>query len=136
MGGDGILVVMRRKVGMELRLLRHSPWVFTLVVSTCVVALLGRQSMKHRFRRPELMRPALAGLWWGAAASLICNDAGVLAASMVILYGCAWMFTELDPNPDSDNPHPPAPSPPTAASSLRFGAAGNPAGEGETLTSS
>jgi hypothetical protein len=90
-GGDPITTVIRRKLGMELRLLLHSPWTLTLVVSATSLALLGRKSSSNQ-KQPN-SKTILTGLWCGAAACLIFNDAGVLAAAMVMLYGCAWAFT-------------------------------------------
>ena len=39
---------------------------------------------------PPNSRAALAGLFSGAAACLLCNDSGVTAAAMTLLYGWAW----------------------------------------------
>ncbi len=94
-GGDGILMVIRRKLGMELRLFRHSPWTFTLLIGASALALIHRQTAKFRYREVITTRTIFTGLWWGASAALLCNDAGVLAAAMIMLYGCAWAFTGL-----------------------------------------
>ncbi len=98
-GGDSISMVIRRKLGMELRLLKHSPWTVTLIVGAAILALSGRQKARLRFRQPVIARTMRMGLWWGACASLLFNDAGVLAAAQVMLYGCAWSFTALESNP-------------------------------------
>jgi len=90
-GGDEISVVIRRKLAMELHLVLHSPWMVTLAAAAWVLAAQGRRIMKCR--DPMTARAVLAGLWCGAAACLIFNDAGVLAAAMVLLFGCAWALT-------------------------------------------
>jgi hypothetical protein len=95
-GGDAITTVIRRKLGMELRLLRHSPWTLTLIAGAAAMAVLGRRLIRSPRHDQKATRITLNGLWCGAAACAIFNDAGVLAAAMVMLYGCAWAFTVTD----------------------------------------
>jgi hypothetical protein len=100
-GGGSILGIARRKLLLEGYLLLHSPWSATLLLSAAALAWFWRH---HRTRLlptspPYTTRAVLAGLASGALASLVCNDSGVTAAALILLYGWAWSLLRL-PAPD------------------------------------
>jgi len=94
-GGDGVRTVIKRKLAMELHLLIHSPWTFTLLISSIVLMGLRKRLAANPGGRDQRSdRAVFAALFGGAVAALLFNDAGVLAAALVTLYGCAWAILE------------------------------------------
>lgn len=92
LGGDTMVTVLKRKLRMEARLITHSPWSVTLGVCVASLVLMQRNLSRFKTRSVRSDRVVFWGLSSGAAAALIFNDAGVLAAAMILLFGCAWMF--------------------------------------------
>ncbi len=89
--GESRSAILRRKLGMEMRLLTHSPWMPTLVAGACGVWFLRRNRASGSWRR------ALTGSLLGGAACLVFNDAGVLAASNVFLVSAAASLLVPEP---------------------------------------
>jgi hypothetical protein len=78
---DGLGAIALRKAALNARLLVHSPWALCLVAS---VALLP--TARRRLVRAEAAS-ALTVLIVGAAAMLVANDSGVVAAGMALAVG-------------------------------------------------
>ena len=87
-GGDSVLHVFVRKLAMEARLLVHSPWTATMAV--CILGLY-----LTRDRGISRGRANLTTMWMLAAAAVAVafNDAGVIAAALILLAGAADHFT-------------------------------------------
>lgn len=109
-GGGSLPEIMLRKLQLEGWLLLHSAWSATLAVSAA--ALVGiRRAAPRLFvaRRPHA---ALTGIGAGALACLLCNDSGLTAAALLLLYGWAWAALEatrtdlLAPPPEERLPPP------------------------------
>ena len=94
-GGDTLPGIARRKLALEAYLFLHSPWSATMVVSACALGWL-RRTYPQRFAGIQ-QEAAFAGLVCGAVASLLCNDSGVTAAALILLYGCAEKLMEVIP---------------------------------------
>jgi hypothetical protein len=96
-GGDTLYGIAQRKLTLEGYLLLHSPWSATLAVCAFSLwwlqrahpALFASDNAETRTRRA-----VFAGLLAGALASLLCNDSGVTAAALILLYGWAWAILE------------------------------------------
>lgn len=87
--------IVRRKLRMNLMLMRFSPWSRLLLVSGLSLAyLLYHRRERLRARYPLLWQSMLA-LLAGAAAGLALNDSGVLpAAEMVVAVTAAALYAE------------------------------------------
>lgn len=95
-GGGSLLQIALRKLTMEGTLLIRSPWSLTLWASALGFLFL-------RSRLPNLSanaKIAYSGILAGVVASLLVNDAGVLAAALILLYGTALfcLSTASEPN--------------------------------------
>jgi hypothetical protein len=93
-GGGNLLAIARRKLALEGYLLLHSPWSATLLVCALALAWLWHSAPQCFASRSA--RATLAGLVAGAVASLLCNDSGITAAALVLLYGWAWASIVVD----------------------------------------
>ncbi len=87
-GGGGLADILRRKLQLEGWLLLHSSWSAALLTA-------GACLLWIRFTHPALFLPrrqkaTLAGIGSGALACLLCNDSGLTAAALLLLYGWAW----------------------------------------------
>ncbi len=92
-GSGGILATVKRKLLMEMRLIVHSPWMVTLLTAGFSALALAR-SLKNsaRSEQSDRTRKALfAGASAGAVVAFAVNDAGVLAAAMVLIYLCCGL---------------------------------------------
>jgi hypothetical protein len=92
-GGDTLWGIAQRKLTLEGYLLLHSPWSATLAVCAFGLWWLCRAHpalLSPDDTEPKTRRAVLAGLVAGAVASLLCNDSGVTAAALILLYGWAW----------------------------------------------
>lgn len=105
-GGGSLLSVLHRKALMERHLLRHSPWSLTLLACICALLWIRTTRWRRLFVSPKgpAARAAFAGIVTGAFASLLFNDAGVLAATMVLLYGCAWALLSASSRRETAQP--------------------------------
>ncbi|HZT42584.1 MAG TPA: hypothetical protein VFA07_10500 [Chthonomonadaceae bacterium] len=92
-GGDTLWGIARRKLALEGYLFLHSPWSATMVVSAGALWWL-RRKQPERFSGIA-QEAVLAGLVCGAVASLLCNDSGVTAAALILLYGWSEKLTEV-----------------------------------------
>lgn len=91
-GGGSLLEILRRKLQLEGWLLLHSAWSPTLLVAAAALAWIRRAFPNpFAYRRPQA---ALVGIAVGAIACLLCNDSGLTASSLVLLYGWAWAALE------------------------------------------
>lgn len=86
------LVIARRKVGMNFRLALHSVW-SGAGLAACAAVWLARRR-KRLAADPPGAGILLAGFVWGAAAMLVFNDSGVVAAAEMMLLGAAgsWLL--------------------------------------------
>ena len=97
-GGDTLPGIAHRKLALEGYLLLHSPWSLTLL--TCLACLwhlyrLSPGLLRHRDLVEERSRYASwVGLMAGAVVSLLCNDSGVTAATMILLYAWVWLLVQ------------------------------------------
>jgi hypothetical protein len=101
-GGGSLLDIALRKLQMEGTLLMRSPWSLTLWASA-----LGFGFLRSRLKEVHSnLRTASAGIIAGAVASLLFNDAGVLAAALIVLFGAAMLCLEMTQNANltSSNP--------------------------------
>ena len=102
--GGGIFAAASRKLLLEGHLLLHSPWSAALLVASIGFAYIiekrskeNREWKASRSDEPSTINPQLStiyGLVAGAIASLLCNDSGVTAAAMIMLFGFAWAMTQ------------------------------------------
>ena len=91
-GGGSLPEILRRKLQLEGWLLLHSAWSATLVVAAASLAWIRRTSPDlFASRRPHA---ALLGISFGAVACLLCNDSGLTAAALLLIYGWAWAALE------------------------------------------
>ncbi len=91
-GGGSLPEILLRKLHLEGWLLLHSAWSATLVVAAASLVWIRRTSplfVSHR--RPHA---TLIGIGAGALACLLCNDSGLTAAALLLLYGWAWAALE------------------------------------------
>lgn len=98
-GGGTLLQIAWRKLTMEGTLLVRSPWSLTLWASALGFAFL-------RSRLPNAsanVRVASSGIVAGAIASLLCNDAGVLASALILLSGTAFLCLVTTSEPKTPN---------------------------------
>jgi hypothetical protein len=91
-GGGSLPEILRRKLQMEGWLLLHSAWSPTLVAAAATLAWIRRNSPEAFASRRS--QAALMGLAAGAVACLLCNDSGLTAAALLLLYGWAWAALE------------------------------------------
>ena len=82
--GGNVLAIAQRKLSLEGYLLLHSPWSLALLCATGAFWNVGRKAQAA----------TRAGLVTGAIVSLACNDSGVTAAAMIMLFGCAWALID------------------------------------------
>ena len=92
-GGGSLPEILRRKLQLEGWLLLHSAWSLTLVAATAALAWI-RRSYPEAFASRR-SRATLMGLAAGAVACLLCNDSGLTAAALLLLYGWAWAALEV-----------------------------------------
>ena len=84
--------ILRRKLQLEGWLLLHSAWSATLLVAAASLAWIRRTSPQLFASRRS--HAALIGISFGAVACLLCNDSGLTAAALLLLYGWAWAALE------------------------------------------
>jgi hypothetical protein len=96
-GGGNILAIARRKLSLEGYLLLHSPWSLGLLCAAGTFWIVGRER-QFKIQNPK-SKIVTAGLVTGAVVSLLCNDSGVTAAAMIMLFGCAWTLIEAVTTP-------------------------------------
>jgi hypothetical protein len=87
-GGGSPGQVLARKLAMEGGLLLRSPWSGTLLACCACIVWLRRRM--PAVRKCDGVRVAVAGCAAGACVSLALNDAGLLAATLIMLFG--WAF--------------------------------------------
>ena len=113
--GGSLPAIALRKLRLECYLLLHSPWSAALLAASLgffvVVTGRGKEEKKRRReeektedRRQKTEADALStinyhlstiyGLVTGAVASLLCNDSGVTAAAMIMLFAFAWALAQ------------------------------------------
>lgn len=101
-GGGSLMQIALRKLTMEGTLLLRSPWSLTLWASAIGFLFL-------RSRLPNLSanaKIACSGIVAGAVASLLVNDAGVLAAALILLYGTAFLcLITVTETPEAPKPN-------------------------------
>lgn len=93
-GSGGILATAKRKLLMEMRLIVHSPWMITLLTAGLSALAIGR-SLKNSAASEQTDRRRknlFAGATAGAVVALAVNDAGVLAAAMVLIFLCCGLI--------------------------------------------
>jgi hypothetical protein len=96
-GGDTLFGIARRKLSLEGYLLLHSPWSATLAACAFGLWWLCRPHsalLTSDDAEMQTRRAVFDGLFAGALASLLCNDSGVTAAALILLYGWAWAILE------------------------------------------
>ncbi len=91
-GGGSLPEILRRKLELEGWLLLHSAWTPMLLVAAAALAWI-RRSMPGIFVASR-SHAALLGTSVGAIACLLCNDSGLTAASLLLLFGWAWAALE------------------------------------------
>jgi hypothetical protein len=99
-GGGGPAQVLARKLRMEGGLLLHSPWSATLLACCAGIVWICRRIPALRARHD--VRVAVSGCATGACVSLSLNDAGVLAATLILLFG--WAFVADRAGREMQNP--------------------------------
>ncbi len=92
-GGGSLPEILLRKLQIEGWLLLHSAWSATLVVAAAALAWIRHVSPGPFASRRR--HAALAGIGVGAVACLLCNDSGLTAAALLLLYGWAWAALEV-----------------------------------------
>jgi uncharacterized membrane protein len=104
-GGAGqILIIIERKVSMNLMLLQHSAWSKLLLASVvAVIALLysRRLDVLARLRANAFVHSGVIAAAVGALAALLLNDSGVVAAATAFIY--VWTAVLLAALPESSN---------------------------------
>jgi len=113
-GGGSIPEILRRKLQLEGWLLLHSAWSATLAVAAASLLWIRRTS-PHLFALPR-PHAAFLGMGFGAIACLLCNDSGLTAAALLLLYGWAWAAIETTRTDPSSPPLEVVASPLPAAS--------------------
>jgi hypothetical protein len=82
-------LILKRKVEMNLKLIRLSLWGKTFLVSLGVMAVLAYRPIQGiqrvRSRYPQLYH-AFYAAWIGALTALLFNDSGIVAAATTMLY--------------------------------------------------
>lgn len=96
-GGGSFGVVVLRKLRMEVFLLFHSPWTVVLLGSLVATGYLPRL---QRMQRGVVERAMWLGLYGGVVCSLLFNDAGVPAASLLAQQGLGLVLCEGGKRPD------------------------------------
>jgi hypothetical protein len=86
--GGSIVNIAIRKLQLNLYLLTHSIWSLCLAASCISIGLLWRWGLGSIVRNDRALLGAAAGVTAGAAALLVFNDSGVLAAAECLLI--AW----------------------------------------------
>jgi len=83
------LIIIQRKLGMNLKLIRYTIWSWVFIVTLLVLALLVYRPIgamgRLRKERPYLVN-GFAGIITGAVVGLIVNDSGIVAASTTSIY--------------------------------------------------
>ncbi len=82
--------MLRRKLAMNIRLLRYSIWSYALVAFMGLMVLLfyypvGR--IKILKNRNRYLFSGIMAIVAGSVAALLLNDSGVVAAATTLLYG-------------------------------------------------
>jgi len=89
-GWEALLMIVRRKVEMNLRLLRYSIWSRALLATLAVLAASFIWPSKFiawlRKNHPQALK-GIGGVVVGAVAALVFNDSGVVAAATCISFG-------------------------------------------------
>jgi hypothetical protein len=91
-GGGTLPEILLRKLQLEGWLLLHSAWSPTLLVAAAALLWIKRTSPQLFASRRS--HAALLGIGIGAIACLLCNDSGLTAAALLLLYGWAWAALE------------------------------------------
>jgi len=89
-GGEGLEEVIRRKLNMNLSLIRYSIWTRMVVVFLGVLGVFcyyPAGAMKSIRENNVLIYRGLNAVVVGAAVALLVNDSGVVAAATTLLYG-------------------------------------------------
>jgi hypothetical protein len=78
------LIIVARKLGMNVKLIRYTIWSRVFIVMLGVLALLLYRPVgamgKIRLQRPRIVK-GFAGIVTGAVVGLIINDSGMVAAA-------------------------------------------------------
>jgi len=92
-GVGAIVSVIVRKAAMDAHLVFHSVWMLVLLVS-CVSSFIA---LRPIWRSPDLQRTEVVALITATAASLVLNDAGVVAAALcsLSLWCSAMLLSQL-----------------------------------------
>ncbi|HEX2999183.1 MAG TPA: hypothetical protein VHR86_02970, partial [Armatimonadota bacterium] len=83
-GLGGVWDIMFRKLSMNLKLLRFSPWSRLLFAAGFTLVLLMRQRWEQLRAERPLLHVALVAMLGGALGALVCNDSGVQPAAEMV----------------------------------------------------
>ena len=78
--------IARRKAAMDLHLMVSSPWAALLLTEIALLVWLYRQRMRASNAEGMLSKAGFAAFAAAGAALLLFNDAGVLGASVCLLF--------------------------------------------------
>jgi hypothetical protein len=97
--GSGLAAgTAERKLSAALRLLAFSIWMIALLVFLAEAALVARartEDVRRLLRADPFLKAALQGAVLAVAGALVFNDAGVIAATFIVVQLVAFAFSRL-----------------------------------------
>lgn len=89
-GMHELLYIIARKLAMNLKLIRYTPWARVFLAALLAVGVLlfkpaGFMKRLYRMRRP--VYEALISILLGSITALIWNDSGIVAAATTMIFG-------------------------------------------------
>ena len=88
-GASQILMIIERKMSMNLLLIQNSAWsklLVSTIVAVAVFLFTRRFDLTARFRKNRFIQSGIIAAAVGALAALLLNDSGVVAASTAFIY--------------------------------------------------
>ncbi len=88
-GWQEMFLIISRKIGMNLKLIRYTIWSYVFIVILLVISLLVYRPVgamrQLRQQHPDMIK-GFAGIITGAIVGLLINDSGIVAASTISLF--------------------------------------------------
>lgn len=88
-GWQEMFLIISRKLGMNLKLIRYTIWSYVFIVMLLVLSLLVYRpvgAMGQLRQKYPYISKGFAGIITGAIVALLINDSGIVAASTVSIY--------------------------------------------------
>ena len=96
MNGFGVVIsTIKRKVSMNIRLMRYTVWTKVLLCITAVIFIMFYKPVKQMwdiFNRYRYLRSSWISIAASAAAGFAFNDSGIVSAAVAMIYAAFTML--------------------------------------------